>query len=142
VTSKLACARAAAAERGARGPPGGARMREYVPVLMSLVIAVLFAAATIWLSTVIVPRRVNAKKLSPYECGLEPFGNARQRFKVRFYLVAVIFILFDIETVFLYPWAVAFRRLGLYGLIEMALFILILFVGYAYLLKKRALEWE
>jgi NADH-quinone oxidoreductase subunit A len=117
-------------------------MREYVPVLIAVGIAIGFAVATIWLSTLIQPRRVNAKKLSPYECGLEPIGGARQRFKIRFYLVAVLFILFDIEAVFLYPWAVAYRQLGLYGLIEMALFILILFVGYVYLLKKRALEWE
>ena len=86
--------------------------------------------------------RRNAIKNSPYECGIEPVGDARQRFPVKFYLVAVLFILFDIEAVFLYPWAVTFRQLGLYGLIEMALFIVILFVGYLYLLKKRALEWE
>jgi NADH-quinone oxidoreductase subunit A len=117
-------------------------VREYIPVLMAVVIAILFAIATIWLSTIITPRHSNAKKLSPYECGLESIGSARQRFKIRFYLVAVLFILFDIEAVFLYPWAVAFRRLGLYGLVEMALFIVILAVGYVYLLKKRALEWE
>jgi NADH-quinone oxidoreductase subunit A len=107
-----------------------------------VVIAILFALATIWLSTIAIPRRGTAKHFSPYECGLEPIGGARQRFKIRFYLVAVLFILFDIEAVFLYPWAVAFRHLGLYGLVEMALFIVVLFVGYVYLLKKRALEWE
>ena len=117
-------------------------MREYLPVLMFVVVAVLFAATTIGLSTIIVPRRTNAKKLAPYECGLEPIGTARSRFEIKFYLVAVLFILFDIEAVFLYPWAVAFRRLGLYGLIEMTLFILILLVGYVYLLRKRALEWD
>jgi len=69
-------------------------------------------------------------------------GDARRRFNIKFYLVAVLFILFDIEAVFLYPWAVAFRQLGLYGLVEMLLFILILFVGYVYLLRKRALEWD
>ena len=73
---------------------------------------------------------------------MDPVGSAHQRFSVKFYLVAVMFILFDVEAVFMYPWAVAFRQLGLYGLIEMALFIVILFVGYVYLLKKRALEWE
>jgi len=117
-------------------------MREYLPVLMFVVAAVLFAATTIGLSTLVMPRRVNAKKQSPYECGLEPIGTARSRFEIKFYLVGVLFILFDIEAVFLYPWAVAFRHLGLYGLIEMALFILILLVGYVYLLKKRALEWD
>ena len=117
-------------------------MKEYVPILMFLVVAVLFAGSTIAMSTFIVPRRRNAVKNAAYECGVEPVGNARSRFSVKFYLVAVLFILFDIEAVFLYPWAVAFRQLGLYGLVEMLLFILILLVGYLYLLKKRALDWE
>jgi NADH-quinone oxidoreductase subunit A len=117
-------------------------MREYVPVLLFLLVAIAFAGGTIGLSSIIVPRRRNSIKNSAYECGVEPVGDARERFSVKFYLVAVLFILFDIEAVFLYPWAVAFRQLGLYGLIEMALFIVILFVGYVYLLKKRALEWD
>ena len=117
-------------------------MREYVPILMFLVVAILFAGSTIAMSTFIVPRRRNPVKNSVYECGVEPVGNARSRFSVKFYLVAVLFILFDIEAVFLYPWAVAFRQLGLYGLVEMLLFIVILLVGYLYLLKKRALDWE
>ena len=117
-------------------------MREYIPVLMFAIAAILFAVTTIGASALIVPRRMSAKKLSPYECGVEPIGTARTRFEIKFYLVAVLFILFDIEAVFLYPWAVAFRRLGLYGLIEMALFILVLLVGYLDLLKKRALEWD
>ena len=117
-------------------------MKEYVPILMFLVVAFLFGAGTIAASTLIVPRRRNAVKNSTYECGVEPVGNARSRFSIKFYLVAVLFILFDIEAVFLYPWAVAFRQLGLYGLVEMLLFIVILLVGYLYLLKKRALDWE
>ena len=117
-------------------------MREYLPVLMFLAVAIAFAAGTVGLSTFIVPRRRNPTKDSAYECGVEPVGDARRRFHIKFYLVAVLFILFDIEAVFLYPWAVAFRQLGLYGLIEMLLFILILFVGYVYLLQKRALEWD
>ena len=117
-------------------------MREYLPILVFLLTATAFAASTIGLSTFIVPRRHNARKDSAYECGVDPVGNARSRFNVKFYLVAVLFILFDIEAVFLYPWAVTFRQLGLYGLVEMLLFILILLVGYVYLLKKRALEWE
>ena len=117
-------------------------MREYVPILLFLLVAIGFAGGTIGLSSIIVPRRRNSIKNSAYECGVEPVGDARERFSVKFYLVAVLFILFDIEAVFLYPWAVAFRQLGLYGLIEMALFIVILFVGYVYLLKKRALEWD
>ena len=117
-------------------------MREYLPVLMFLGVAIAFAAGTVGLSTFIVPRRSNPTKDSAYECGVEPVGDARRRFHIKFYLVAVLFILFDIESVFLYPWAVAFRQLGLYGLIEMLLFIFILFVGYVYLLQKRALEWD
>jgi NADH-quinone oxidoreductase subunit A len=117
-------------------------MREYIPVLLFLGVAIAFAAGTIGLSSIIVPRRRNTVKMSAYECGVEPVGDARERFSVKFYLVAVLFILFDIEAVFLYPWAVAFNQLGLYGLIEMVLFIVILFVGYVYLLKKRALEWD
>jgi NADH-quinone oxidoreductase subunit A len=117
-------------------------MREYIPVLLFLAVAIAFAAGTIGLSSIIVPRRRNSVKMSAYECGVEPVGDARERFSVKFYLVAVLFILFDIEAVFLYPWAVSFNQLGLYGLIEMVLFIVILFVGYVYLLKKRALEWD
>jgi len=117
-------------------------MREYIPVLLFLLVAIGFAAGTIGLSSIIVPRRRNSVKMSSYECGVEPVGDARERFSVKFYLVAVLFILFDIEVVFLYPWAVSFNQLGLYGLIEMVLFIVILFVGYVYLLKKRALEWD
>jgi len=117
-------------------------MLAYLPVLLFVVVGIGFAAVTIGLSTFIVPRRTSAVKNSPYECGVEPVGDARGRFSVKFYLVAVLFILFDIEAVFLYPWAVSFRMLGAYGLIEMVLFIAILLVGYIYLLKKRALEWE
>jgi NADH-quinone oxidoreductase subunit A len=117
-------------------------MREYLPILMFVVVGIGFAAVTLGASALIVPRRVNARKLAPYECGVEPVGTARQRVEIKFYLVAVLFILFDIEAVFLYPWAVAFRQLGLYGLIEMILFIVILLVGYLYLLQKKALDWN
>lgn len=117
-------------------------MLEYLPVLLFVLVGLGFAAVTIGLSTFIVPRYTNAVKDSPYECGVEPVGNAHSRFSVKFYLVAVLFILFDIEAVFLYPWAVSFKWLGLYGVIEMVLFIAILLAGYFYLLRKRALEWE
>ena len=117
-------------------------MKEYIPVLMFLLIAIGFAGGTILMSSLIVPRRSNRVKMSAYECGVDPVGDARSRFSIKFYLVAVLFILFDIEAVFLYPWAVAFRQLGWYGLIEGLLFIGILLVGYLYVLKKRALEWD
>jgi len=115
---------------------------EYLPILIALLFAVAFVVAVIVVSTLVVPMRPSPSKNSPYESGVDPVGDARQRFHVRFYLVGVLFILFDIEAVFLYPWAVSFRQLGLYGLVEMVLFIVILFVGYLYLLKKRALEWD
>lgn len=117
-------------------------MTQYLPILLFMIVAIGFAVGTIVASELIVPQRRNAIKNSPYECGVEPVGNARGRFNVKFYLVAVLFILFDIEAVFLYPWAASFRWLGLYGLIEMLLFIVILLAGYFYLLKKRALEWD
>jgi NADH-quinone oxidoreductase subunit A len=117
-------------------------MREYLPVLLFLLVAIGFGAVVVLLSSLVVPQRRNAVKMSAYECGVEPVGNARQRFTIRFYLVAVLFILFDIEAVFLYPWAVAFKQLGLYGLIEGLLFIGILLVGYVYVLKKKALDWN
>ncbi len=117
-------------------------MREYLPVLMFIVVGIGFAAVTLGLSEIIVPRTRSARKLAPYECGLEPVGTARQRIEIKFYLVAVLFILFDVEAVFMYPWAVAFRQLGLYGLVEMVLFIVVLLVGYFYLLQKKALDWN
>ena len=117
-------------------------MLSYLPVLLFVLVGLAFGAGTIGLSTFIVPRHSNAVKDSSYECGVEPVGDARARFSVKFYVVAVLFILFDIEAVFLYPWAVSFRWLGLYGVVEMVLFIAILLAGYLYLLRKRALEWE
>ncbi len=118
------------------------RMLNYLPILLFVIVGIGFAAVTIGLSTFIVPRRVNPVKTGAYECGVEPVGNARGRFSVKFYLVAVLFILFDIEAVFLYPWAVSFHWLGLYGLVEMVLFIVILLAGYFYLLQKKALQWD
>lgn len=117
-------------------------MLEYLPVLLFVVVALGFGAVTIGLSTIIVPRSSSRMKDMPYECGVDPVGDARGRFSIKFYLVALLFILFDIEAIFLYPWAVSFNQLGLYGLIEMLLFIVILLAGYLYLLKKRALQWD
>jgi NADH-quinone oxidoreductase subunit A len=117
-------------------------MLEYLPVLLFVAVGLGFGAVTIAASSLIVPQRHTPEKMSAYECGVDPVGDARGRFNIKFYMVAVMFILFDIEAVFLYPWAVAFHQLGVYGLIEMVLFIVILLAGYLYLLKKRALEWE
>ena len=117
-------------------------MREYIPVLLFLLVAIGFAAGTIGLSSIVVPLRRNAVKNATYECGVEPVGDARQRFSVKFYLVAVLFILFDIEVIFFLPWAVTFRSLGMFGFLEMLVFIGILLVGYVWIWKKGALEWE
>lgn len=120
----------------------------YVPLLLLLTFVIANAVLFVALSHVLSTTRPTTPKSQPYESGMPPIGSARERFDVKFYLVAVIFIVFDIETVFMLPWAVAFRQLDLFGLgvlgglIEMAVFVLILFVGYVYVLKRGALEWS
>jgi NADH-quinone oxidoreductase subunit A len=114
----------------------------YLPILVLVVIAVLFGLGSVVFSSLIGQKKPSKVKLQPYECGCDPVGSARERFSVKFYLIAMLFILFDIEAVFMYPWAVLFKRLGIFGLIEMGVFIAILFVGYVYVWKKGALEWE
>jgi NADH-quinone oxidoreductase subunit A len=114
----------------------------FIPILMMVVVATGFAVATLAASH-FLGRRVNdPAKLLPYECGVTPVGTARERFHTRFYLVAMLFIVFDIETVFIYPWAVVYGQLGLFGLIEMAIFIAILLAGLVYVWGKGALEWD
>jgi NADH-quinone oxidoreductase subunit A len=115
---------------------------DYLPIAILLLLAVGFAAGNIILSTILGPRRPNPEKLSPYECGIVPVGTARQRFSVRFYLVAMLFIIFDMEIVFLYPWAVVQREFKLYGLVSMGTFLVVLLVGYFYAWRKGGLEWE
>jgi len=114
----------------------------YLPILVLVIIAVLFGLGSLVFSTLIGQKKPSKVKLAPYECGCEPVGSARERFSIKFYLIAMLFILFDIEAVFLYPWSVIFKRLGMGGLMEMGVFIVILFVGYVYVWKKGALEWE
>jgi NADH-quinone oxidoreductase subunit A len=101
-----------------------------------------FAALSLSLSWLLSPRRADRVKDAPYECGVEPVGDARMRHSVRFYVVAMLFIVFDLETVFLYPWAVTFRKLGAFGLVEMAVFLMILMVGYVYVWRRGALDWS
>lgn len=114
----------------------------YVPVLILLVLASGFAALMVAMSRY-VGRRLNyPSKFLPYECGVNPRGDARDRFSVKFYLVAILFIIFDVEVIFLYPWAVRARQLGLFGLVEMGIFLLLLLVGYFYILGARALRWD
>ena len=112
------------------------------PILALLVIAVGFAVGAVLLSNVLGPRRPNKVKNQPYECGIDPVGDARLRFPVKFYVIAMLFILFDIEAIFLYPWAVMFQQLRLFGLIEMLAFLGFLVMGYIYLWKRGALEWD
>jgi NADH-quinone oxidoreductase subunit A len=114
----------------------------YLPILILLVISTVLAAVVIFISTFLGPHRPTLRKLQPYESGMTPLGPAQRRMPVKFYLVAVMFILFDVEIIFLYPWAVTFRQLGLFGFIEMVIFVAILLVGYVYAWKKGALEWE
>jgi NADH-quinone oxidoreductase subunit A len=114
----------------------------WFPVLVQLLIAILVAGAMIGLSAVLGRRVKDAVKSSPYESGMIPVGNARERFSVKFYLVAMLFILFDIEAIFLYPWAVVYRRLKLFGFFEMLLFIVLVLCGFFYIWKKGVLNWS
>ena len=120
---------------------------DYLPLLILMVVAILLAGVLVGLSWILGPKKPSAAKLAPYECGVTPVGSARERFPVKFYLIAMLFIIFDIETVFLYPWAVTFTQwhsdaLQLFSFFEMIVFIVILFVGYIYVWKKGAFEWE
>lgn len=115
---------------------------EYLPLVILFILATLLAGFVVVLGHAFGPRRPSERKSQPYESGMTPIGPGTRRIPVRFYLVAVLFILFDIEVVFFYPWAVVFRQLGVFGLIEMLIFILILLVGYIYAWKRGALEWE
>ncbi len=114
----------------------------YFSILLLLIIAVGMSVGFVFLSQALGPKRYERIKYSVYECGVDPFTSASVRVSVKFYLVALLFILFDLETAFLYPWAVLFRDLGLFGFIEMAIFVGILLVGLVYAWKKGALEWQ
>jgi NADH-quinone oxidoreductase subunit A len=117
-------------------------MLEYVAIALMVVLSTVVALIAIGLGTLFGPKKESAAKAMPYESGMTPYGEGTRRMPIRFYLIAVLFILFDIEVVFFLPWAIVFRQLGLFGLIEMIIFIVILLVGYVYAWKKGALEWE
>jgi NADH-quinone oxidoreductase subunit A len=117
-------------------------MLEYVAIALMVVLSTLVALIAIGLGTLFGPKKPSEAKSMPYESGMNPYGEGTRRMPVRFYLIAVLFILFDIEVVFFLPWAIVFRQLGLFGLLEMIIFIVILLVGYVYAWKKGALEWE
>jgi len=117
-------------------------MVEYIPIAIMLGLGVLAGLVFTNINRLIGPKHPTEEKLSTYESGMEPVRSARERFSVKFYLVAMLFIVFDIETVFMYPWAVLYRRLGVFGFIEMMVFIAVLLVGFIYILKKGALQWH
>ena len=118
-------------------------LSDYLPIVAMAVVAVVFAVASISASRLVRPNHPNPVKLSAYECGNDPVRLPRgERFSVKFYVVAMLFIIFDIETIFLFPWAVAFRGLGLFGLGEMTVFIGLVFVAYIYVWRKGGLEWS
>jgi NADH-quinone oxidoreductase subunit A len=115
---------------------------EYIPIIILTVLAAALGVLVVIIGRVFGPHRPTRKKGNPYESGMIPYGAGARRMSVRYYLVAVLFILFDVEVVFFLPWAVAFRSLGLFSLIEMFVFVAIMAVGYIYVWKKGALEWE
>ncbi|MCB9450732.1 MAG: NADH-quinone oxidoreductase subunit A [Anaerolineaceae bacterium] len=117
-------------------------LQEFAPVTALLVLSTLVALLVVLLSRLLGPHRPTFRKQAPYESGMKPIGEAKRRLPVKFYLVAVLFIIFDIEVVFFLPWAVVFRDLGVYGLLIMGVFLFILTVGFIYEWKKGALEWE
>ncbi len=119
-------------------------LNPYVPILVLFVLAASFTALSVVAGALVGPRRYNRAKLEAYECGIEPApqGPGAGRFPIKFYLTAMLFIVFDIEIIFLYPWAVSFGGLGVFGLVEMLLFILAVFVAYAYVWRRGGLEWD
>jgi NADH-quinone oxidoreductase subunit A len=117
-------------------------MEQYIPILIMIFIGIAAGVVFTNANRFLGPRRPSEEKLSTYESGMEPVKTARERFSVKYYLVAMLFILFDIEIVFMYPWAVVFRRIGVPGFLEMMVFIAIVLVGYVYILRKGALRWH
>ena len=117
-------------------------MEQYIPIGIMVAIGVVAGIVFTNINRWIGPRHPSEEKLSTYESGMEPVRSARERFSVKFYMVAMLFIVFDLEIVFMYPWAVMYRRLGMFGLVEMLIFIGVLLVGYLYIVKKGALQWQ
>jgi NADH-quinone oxidoreductase subunit A len=117
-------------------------LAEYLPTLLFLIVATGIGIALILIGNFLGPKRPSAEKLSPYECGFAAFEDARMQFDVRYYLIAILFIVFDLEIAFVFPWALVFRELGVFGLVEMGVFLGLLVIGFVYVWKKGALEWE
>ncbi len=119
-----------------------AMLEQYFPILLFILVGLTLGGILLSVGALLSPRRPNAEKLSPYECGFEAFEDARMKFDVRYYLVAILFILFDLEIAFLFPWAVVLPEIGVFGFVAMMIFLAILVVGFIYEWKKGALEWE
>ena len=117
-------------------------MIEYLPVLIFLFLAIAISVGTIFLSLVLGKKNSYREKVSTYECGFEPFQDSRSKFEVKFYLVAILFIIFDLEIIFLFPWAVAFSEIGLFGFLSMMFFLFVLTIGFIYEWMKGALDWS
>ena len=117
-------------------------LAEYLPTLLFLIVAGGIGVALLVVGRLLGPQRPTVEKLSPYECGFAAFEDARMQFDVRYYLIAILFIVFDLEIAFVFPWALVFRDLGVFGLIEMGVFLALLVIGFVYVWKKGALEWE
>ena len=115
---------------------------DYLPIFIMFTIAVGFAVVSLWATHALGPKRKTKVKLESFECGIETQGNARVPFSIKYFLVAILFVLFDIEVIFMYPWAANFKELGMLGVIEVFSFIALLLVGFYYMLSKKALKWE
>ncbi|MFD2161910.1 NADH-quinone oxidoreductase subunit A [Paradesertivirga mongoliensis] len=114
----------------------------YLPIIFQMIVALGFVVTTMIATHLLGPKRKTKDKLTPFESGIEVIGNARQPFSIKYFLVAILFVLFDIEVIFMYPWAVNFREMGMEGLIEMFIFMGTLLLGFIYIIKKKALDWE
>ena len=117
-------------------------LKDYFPIILFLIIALVLSIAFVLINYLVSPKKPDPEKLSAYECGFEPFNDSRMEFDVRFYLVAILFIIFDLEIAFLFPWAISLGSIGLLGFISMMIFLFILTVGFVYEWKKGALDWE
>jgi NADH-quinone oxidoreductase subunit A len=117
-------------------------VQEYLPIVIFFAIATVISLVVMGIPIIFAESKPEKDKLAPYECGFEEFGDSRNKFDVRFYLVAILFIIFDIEVIFLFPWALVLKSIGVYGFVSMMIFLLVLIVGFVYEWKKGALEWE
>ena len=117
-------------------------LQDYFSIILFLVIALLLSIGFITFNFMLSPKNPDTEKLSPYECGFEPFNDSRMEFDVRFYLVAILFIIFDLEIAFLFPWAISLGKIGIFGFVSMMIFLAILTIGFIYEWKKGALDWE